>query len=152
MNEKYEFFIAGRTRNKEKILEICDIFDSLNISYYCFLKNEQSHIEAGLDINEEPEELMKKFESMNLESDSVRTIFEHDMNGEKNSKNFLLVLPAGKSAHIEAGIAYGLGKKCYAIGEYDATDSLYLIFDKIFANEGELKEFLIKEKRRIEDE
>ncbi|MEE3344269.1 MAG: hypothetical protein VZS44_09285 [Bacilli bacterium] len=68
------------------------------------------------------------------------------MNGEKNSDNLLLVLPAGKSAHIEAGIAYGLGKKCYAIGEYDVTDSLYLIFDRIFKNEKELKEFLTKEK------
>ena len=46
MNNKYEFFIAGRTRNKEKILNICSIFDKLNISYYCFLKNEKSHIEA----------------------------------------------------------------------------------------------------------
>jgi len=54
----------------------------------------------------------------------------------------LLVLPADSSAHIEAGVAYGLGKKCYAIGEYEATDSLYLIFDKIFADEDELKEFL----------
>lgn len=142
MDTTYEFFIAGRTRNKEKILEICSIFDSLKISYYCFLKNEQSHIEAGLDINEEPEELMKKFESMSLHSDAVQTIFKHDIEGEKNSKNFLVVLPAGKSAHIEAGIAYGLGKKCYAIGEYDVTDSLYLIFDKIFANENELIEFL----------
>lgn len=53
-----------------------------------------------------------------------------------------MVLPAGKSAHIEAGVAYGLGKKCYAIGQYDVTDSLYLIFDKIFANEEELVEFL----------
>lgn len=56
------------------------------------------------------------------------------------------MLPAGKSAHIEAGVAYGLGKKCYAVGEYDTTDSLYLIFDKIFANEEELKRFLIKQK------
>lgn len=142
MNEIYEFFIAGRTRNKERILEICDIFDSLNISYYCFLKNEQSHIEAGLDINENPEQLMKKFENMKLESNEVQTIFKHDLEGERNSKNFLLVLPAGKSAHIEAGIAYGLGKKCYAIGEYDVTDSLYLIFDKIFADKNELTEFL----------
>jgi len=142
MNEIYDFFIAGRTRNKEKILEICNIFDSLNISYYCFLKNEQSHSEAGLDINESPEELMQKFESMSLESDAVRTIFEHDMEAEKRSKNFLVVLPAGKSAHIEAGVAYGLGKKCYAIGEYDVTDSLYLIFDKIFVNEKELLVFL----------
>ena len=66
------------------------------------------------------------------------------MEGEKNSKNLLLVLPAGKAAHIESGIAYGLGKKCYAIGEYDVTDTLYNIFDEIFINEIELEEFLKK--------
>ena len=137
---KYDFFIAGRTRNREKILRICDIFENLNISHYFFLKNEQSHNEAGLDINDR--NLADKFEKMDLKSNAVQTVFRHDMEGERNSKNFLLVLPAGKSAHIEAGVAYGLGKKCYAIGEYDVTDSLYLIFDKIFADEKELINFL----------
>ena len=40
MKNKYEFFIAGRARNKENILKICDLFDKYNVSYYCFLKNE----------------------------------------------------------------------------------------------------------------
>lgn len=144
MNSKYKFFIAGRTRNRENILKLCEIFDELNISYYCFLKNEESHKEAGLDMYDN--NLADKFEALGLEDPSVRIIFEHDLDGLKNSENFLLVLPAGKSAHIESGIAYGLGKKCYAIGEYDVTDSLYLIFDKIFKNEKELKEFLINNK------
>lgn len=38
---KYEFFIAGRARNKDNILKICDLLDKYNISYYCFLKNEE---------------------------------------------------------------------------------------------------------------
>lgn len=141
-NEIYDFFIAGRTRNKEEIFRICDIFESLNISYYCFLKNDKSHKEAGLDNHKNPEELMEEFETLSLKSKAVQTIFKADIEAEKKSKNLLLVLPAGKSAHIEAGIAYGLGKKCYAIGKYDVTDSLYLIFDKIFADEKELIEFL----------
>lgn len=62
MNKKYKFFIAGRTRNKEKILNICKIFEELNISHYCFLKNEKSHKEAGLDLNDK--ELADKFEKM----------------------------------------------------------------------------------------
>lgn len=140
MSEVYDFFIAGRTRNKDNILEICKILDRLKISYYCFLKNEESHAEAGLNLNDE--KLADKFEKMDLKSNTVQTIFKYDKDGLKKSKNLLLVLPAGKSAHIEAGVAYGLGKKCYAIGEYDVTDSLYLIFDKIFANEDELIEFL----------
>jgi len=146
MNKNYDFFIAGRTRNRDKILEICDLFDSVNKTYYCFLKNEESFTQSGLNIKGNPYEMQDKFEKMDLNSKEVRTIFEEDMEGEKNSENFLLVLPAGKSAHIEAGVAYGLGKKCYAIGEYDVTDSLYLIFDKIFADESELLEFLKNEK------
>ncbi len=140
MENKYDFFIAGRTRNKENILKICDVFDEYNVSHYCFLKNDASHEEAGLDVNDS--NLADTFEALGLEHPSVRTIFEHDLNGEKASENFLIVLPAGKSAHIEAGIAYGMGKKCYAIGEYDVTDSLYLIFDKIFKDENELRGFL----------
>ena len=85
---------------------------------------------------------MKIFESLDLKSEVVLKIFNEDMEAEKESNNFLLVLPAGKSGHIEAGVAYGLGKKCFAIGEYDATDSLYNIFDEIFSNEEELEEYL----------
>ena len=141
MDKSYEFFIAGRTRNKDSILKICDIFDRHNISYYCFLKNDETMNSYG---NEEQtvEENMKEFESLGLKSDVVLKIFNEDLESEKASKNFLLVLPAGKSGHIEAGIAYGMGKKCYAIGEYDATDSLYNIFDQIFKSEEELDLFL----------
>lgn len=148
MDKIYDFYIAGRIRNKEKILEICDVLDDLKTSYYCFLKNEQSHEEAGLDINERPDNLAEKFEGMALDSHAVQTIFQADMEGEKRSKNFLLVLPAGKSAHIEAGIAYGMGKKCYAVGEYDVTDSLYLIFDKIFKDKADLRKFLQEGERK----
>ena len=141
MNKKYEFFIAGRARNKDNILEICDEFDKLNISYYCFLKNEDSY---GSYANESAstEEKQEVFESLGLKSETVLRIFNEDMEAEKNSENFLLVLPAGKSGHIEAGVAYGMGKKCYAIGEFDATDSLYNIFEEICSSKEELKSFL----------
>ena len=142
MNNKYDFFIAGRARNKENILKICDLFDKYKISYYCFLKNEDNW--GYENKNQTPEEKQKEFESLSLKSDIILNLFHNDLEGEKNSKNLLLVLPAGKAAHIESGIAYGLGKKCYAIGEYDATDTLYNIFDEIFINETELEEFLKK--------
>ncbi len=143
METKYEFFIAGKTRNKDNILRICDIFDKYNISYYCFLKNDDTMNSYGEEGQTE-EEKMQVFENLGLKSDVVLNIFKQDLDNEKASKNLLLVLPAGKSGHIEAGIAYGMGKKCYAIGEFDATDSLYNIFDTIFKDENELDEFLKK--------
>ena len=146
MENKYDFFIAGRARNKENILEICDLFDKYEISYYCFLKYEDNWGYGNK--GQTPEERQKEFESLDLKDDIVLNLFNSDMKGKKNSKNLLLVLPAGKAAHIEAGIAYGLGKKCYAIGEYDATDTLYNIFDTIFKDKTELEEFIKKYSRR----
>ena len=146
MESKYEFFIAGRTRNKKNILRICEIFDKYNISYYCFLKNEDSW--GFGNENQTPEEKQAEFEKLELKSDVVLNLFNQDLEGERNSKNLLLVLPAGKAAHIEAGIAYGLGKKCYAIGEYEGTDTLYNIFEKIFDNENQLEEFLKEYKEK----
>ena len=140
MANQYEFFIAGRATNKENILKICKLFDDYNISYYCFLKNEDDWGYGNK--NQTPEENQKEFESLELKNDIVLKLFNKDLEGEKNSKNLLLVLPAGKAAHIEAGIAYGLGKKCYAIGEYEATDTLYNIFDEIFPNLSKLEKFL----------
>lgn len=137
---KYKFFIAGRARNRENILKICEIFDELKLSYYCFLK-EESYSSYGNE-SQDAETKQKEFESYGLKSEKVIEIFNKDMEAEKNSDNFLMVLPAGKSGHIEAGVAYGLGKKCYAIGEFDATDSLYNIFEEIFKDEKELKEYL----------
>ena len=94
--------------------------------------------------NKNAEKKKKEFESLNLKSDIVINLFNNDLEGERSSKNLLLVLPAGKAAHIESGIAYGMGKKCYAIGEYEATDTLYNIFEEIFNDENELEEFLKK--------
>ena len=137
MSNNYEFFIAGRARNRENILKICNIFDKYNISYYCFIKNENKW--GFGNENQTIEEKQREFESLNLKSDAVLNLFKTDLEGEKSSKNLLLVLPAGKAAHIESGIAYGLG--------YEATDSLYNIFEKIFKNETELEEFLKKYNR-----
>lgn len=108
--KKYDFFIAGRARNKENILKICDLFDKYNISYYCFLKNEDDWGYGNK--NQTPEEKQQEFESLGLKSDVVLNLFHNDLEGEKNSKNLLLVLPAGKAAHIEAGIATYRSRNC----------------------------------------
>ncbi len=143
--EKYEFFIAGSFRNKENILKICNLFDKYNISYYCFLKTEEDWGYGNK--NQTPEEKQKEFESLDLKSDIVLNLFNNDLDKERKSNNLLLVLPAGKAAHIESGIAYGLGKKCFAVGEYEKTDTLYNIFEKIFLDEKELEEFLKEYKK-----
>lgn len=62
----------------------------------------------------------------------VKKVFDVDMDALKASAHVVLLLPAGKSAHIEAGVAYGLGKKLSVIGEQKEAESLYLIFGSFY--------------------
>ncbi|HZH03671.1 MAG TPA: hypothetical protein VEY30_07805, partial [Myxococcaceae bacterium] len=40
--DRYEFFIAGRWRNKQAILEVRDLIRAADRSYYCFIENDYS--------------------------------------------------------------------------------------------------------------
>lgn len=76
---------------------------------------------------------MEEFEKRDWRKDPyVREVFENDMNAEKESETLIMLLPAGKSAHIEAGVAYGMGKRLILIGEQREAESLYLIFDETY--------------------
>jgi len=138
---KTDFIIVGRTRNIPAIREVCKAIKSIGKTYYCFAENEESHKNAGFDLSDHPDKIADDYECRDLESSGIRTIFNDDLEGLKSADSLILVLPAGTSSHIEAGIAYGLGKRCYAIGTYEKTDSLYLIFDKIFSSIDEMKAY-----------
>ena len=58
--------------------------------------------------------------------------YERDLAGLKNADTVILLLPAGTSTHIEAGIAFGLGKKLMLIGKPEKPETLYFIFDEYF--------------------
>lgn len=51
------------------------------------------------------------------------------MAAQRAARRFVMVMPAGNAAHIEARAAFGLGKPCYAVGPVAKTETLYRFFD-----------------------
>lgn len=139
---KYDFFIAGRWRNKDNIKPVLDAVRSAGKTAYCFLENEYKGEKVEFMMDGDPDAFMKKTEAMPQNDPFIRKIFEIDITAEKESKNFLLVLPAGIAGHMEAGAAYGMGKKCYAVGAPEKTETLYCVFDQIFPDVDSLNEWL----------
>lgn len=131
---QYDFFIAGRWRNKDNIKPVLDVVRQSGKTAYCFIENayEGEKLSFNAHSQADIEATMQTSEAMPQDDPMIRKIFDTDIAGERESDNFLLVLPAGIAGHIEAGVAYGMGKKCYAIGQPEKTETLYCIFDKIF--------------------
>ena len=131
----YQYFIASRWRNKESVLELTAKLREKGKSVYCFIEGDGTQNEIlATKHDTTPEEYMQKFENLPdwQNNNDLREIFEGDMNALKAAENLILLLPAGKSAHIEAGTAYGMKKNCIVIGEQKEAESLYLIFNKFY--------------------
>lgn len=88
-----------------------------------------------------PEEQMKVFEATkNFQDDEhFQTLFQRDLAGLKNADTVILLQPCGLSAHMEAGIAFGLGKPLIMIGQPVKPETLYLMFAERY---GSADEFL----------
>lgn len=138
---KYDFFVAGRWRNHEAVREVLDMIRASGRTAYCFIENSWQGEKLEFDTRD-VEPTISGLEKLSQDDELIRKIFDKDMDAEKDAANFLLVLPAGISGHLEAGVAYGLGKPCYAVGKPEKTETLYNIFDEIFPTAEALSEWL----------
>jgi len=135
---KTDYTIISRFRNKEKCESLIEKLAEKNKTCYnfCALPVDPNNPNAH------PEDQMRHHESVKdfYTDPYFQHMFERDLNGLKNAENVILLLPGGTSAHIEAGIAYGRGKKLILIGEPEKPESLYLIFRERYQD---IDEFLI---------
>lgn len=134
---KYDYFIASRWRNKPHVLELARKIESKGKKVYNFIEGDGTDYELkDLEEKYEPEEFMKMFESIPdwQNSKAIKEIFEVDMNALRDSETVILLLPAGKSAHIEAGVSYGMGKRTIVVGEQIEAEASYLIFNEMYSS------------------
>src|SRR5258708_22231590 len=79
-----------------------------------------------------------------LAAPHARDVFEFDKTWLDKSDAFVLVMPAGKSAHLECGYMIGKGKPAliYMPKEPDRWDVMALFATAIYDNLDDIKEYL----------
>ncbi|MCL2038262.1 nucleoside 2-deoxyribosyltransferase domain-containing protein [Candidatus Saccharibacteria bacterium] len=145
----YDFTVIGRWRNRDNVAEVVAAIRGAGHSCFSFIENDWSHHKGyKFSTSDENtiEETMRQAEALPIDSLELKEIFDRDLAGLKNSDAVVLALPGGTSSLIESGIAFGLGKKLYAVGEFDKAETLFQIFDEIFSSVDEFKKFLKEEK------
>lgn len=106
---KYDFYVAGRWRNKDMVEHVVQSVRAAGYSVFSFLENDYSDVLQQLGLGSDAIK-SENTEKLPLGHPLIRAIFEKDMQGIKDSDSLLLVLPAGIAGHIELGVAYGMGK------------------------------------------
>ena len=85
-----------------------------------------------------------------LEDIAATHVFEFDLKHLNLASTVVLVLPAGKSGHLELGYSVGKGKRTYILleqGEDPRWDVMYKFADKVFASPEELVNQIIKDNK-----
>src|SRR5438046_2967485 len=110
-----DYIVISRYRNKAQCQLLVALLAAKGKTCYdfCQLPPDPDNPHAP------PDEQMKTAEAVRdfYHDSHYRYVFENDMAGLKSAQRVILLLPAGTSSHIEAGIAYGLRKPLILIGK-----------------------------------
>jgi hypothetical protein len=123
-----DFTIISKFRNKDQVELLVRELKKRGKTCYNFSEipadpeNPDAHPEEQMKVAEKTEDFFN--------DPQHKYSFKKDLSGLKNAKKVIVLLPIGNSAHIEAGIAYGLAKPLILIGEPEKPETLYLIFQE----------------------
>ncbi len=125
-----DYMVIGRFRNRENIQSLVRAIRAKGKSCYDFAEKDAFPGASHLS----PEEQMNELESHPdfLNDPLHKYHFEHDLEGLLSAETIVMLLPGGNSSHVEAGIAFGKGKKLILIGTPDKPETLYYIFNEFY--------------------
>jgi nucleoside 2-deoxyribosyltransferase len=119
------YFIASRWGNMKSVQFLTENLRSLGHDIFSYVNDSRNFVPKN--------ELEQPAEVFQLGDDwrsrpALRAMYEKDMQGLAACDIMVLLLPAGETSHMEAGIAYGLSKHLVLIGEPVMVKSNYLMF------------------------
>lgn len=127
-----DYMVIGRVRNAENMLRLVRGIEEKGFTcYHCLHKPAVAEAEH-LSWREQMNILESHLDFWN--DPNHKNHFDTDMDGLRNAETVVMLLPAGMATHMEAGVAYGLGKKLILVGEVEKPETLYLMFDEHYAD------------------
>ena len=133
-------YLIGSLRNPE-IPKIGNYLRSLGIEVF---DDWHSAGERADDAFYEYEKQRNRRYKDSLKSFAARHIFNFDLTHLNRCDAACLVLPAGKSGHLELGYVVGKGKRGFILldGEPERIDQMHQFAEEVFYNKEELGEYL----------
>lgn len=135
-----KFFIASPWKNKTQVERLTQELEQMGHSAYSFM-NSGANLLTGRPIEAEMKEFSEALMNWKID-DRIAKIAQYEVQALRDADAIILLLPAGDSSHMEAGIGYGLGKRMILIGPVEKPEIIYLLFNHAYLDISSfLKEF-----------
>lgn len=134
---KRKIYVASSWRNFDRVKEVVKTLRALNHEVFDFTEIPFNY--EAVDANWQKWTPRQYVNSFTL--DSVKAGFDRDRAALEWCDTVLLVLPSGRSAHLEAGFVAGAGKEAYCFMPLPQEPELmYGVFKEIILDVSRLKE------------
>jgi len=125
-----KFFIASPWKNKTQVEQLTGDLEKLGHSAYSYVES-GANLLTGKPIEDEMKEFTQALVNWKVD-DRIAKIAESEVQAIKDADVVILLLPAGDSSHMEAGIGYGLDKRMVLIGPVEKPEIIYLLFNHVY--------------------
>ena len=132
------YFIASRWANMKQVQVLTENLIALGNEVFSYVPDPRNFVSK--DELKDPPAFFSDKKNWRTNTE-LREVYEKQLEGLRQSDVFILLLPAGESSHIAAGIAFGLDKKTILIGAPEQVKTHYLIFDEYYPS---LDDYLTK--------
>lgn len=143
-----KIYIASSWKNYQILLTLQTLLEKVGHEVDCFANGKNGRFSfnwAELIHNalncETKEEALAVLETLDakdmIDNPTVQKAFKQDRDMIEWADAVILVLPSGKSSHLEAGYAKGIGKKLYILGGFQKGEfeTMYVFADGLFRGE-----------------
>lgn len=144
-----KIYLASSWKNEDYLLKLTTTLREEGFEVDCFCDSSSGRYVFHWTQFVKHEEELQKYDAISfLDDPRTQRAFKEDKAFIDWADVVILILPSGKSAHLEAGYAKGQGKKLYIFGEFEkgSFDVMYGFADGLF-RAGSLH-YLVKELKK----
>ena len=117
-----KIYLASSWKNAETVMAARDLLKERGHSVDCFCDESNGRTSFNWSQLGDINDLNEKDARDMLRESRVREAFEEDKKWLDWADTVILLLPCGKSAHLEAGYGKGQGKRLYIVGGFEKGD------------------------------
>jgi hypothetical protein len=152
-----KIYLASSWKNYQHLVVLQELLESHGHEVDCFANGKNGrfsfnwaeliHNALGCETKEEALKILQSLDAKDMMSNpTVLKAFDEDRKMIEWADVVILILPSGKSSHLEAGYGKGIGKKLFILGDFEKGEfeTMYGFADGLFRDDYDIPDLLAK--------
>jgi len=127
-----KYYIASKWVNMKAVQALTENLQELGHEVFSYVDDSRNFVPSS-QVDQTRNEVFEISDDWQ-NREGLKKMFDSDLAGLTQCDCFIMLMPAGRGVHMQAGIAYGFNKQMVLIGELESVEVHYMMFDQWHKN------------------